>query len=74
HDQEPGRLPASLQGLTRREREVAWLVASGLTNRQIAERMSIAERTVDTHVQRILTKSNCATRVHVAVLVAAGCA
>ncbi|MFI7499878.1 response regulator transcription factor [Streptomyces sp. NPDC049687] len=71
-EQEPGRPEAGLQGLTRREREVALLVASGLTNRQIAERMSIAERTVDTHVQRILAKSHCATRVQVAVLVAAG--
>ena len=72
HEREPDRPVASLQALTRREREVAWLVASGLTNRQIAERMNIAERTVDTHVQRILAKSNCATRVQVAVLVAAG--
>ncbi|MFG2121387.1 LuxR C-terminal-related transcriptional regulator [Streptomyces sp. NPDC048710] len=71
-EQEPARPETSLQSLTRREREVALLVASGLTNRQIAERMSIAERTVDTHVQRILAKSNCATRVQVAVLVAAG--
>lgn len=71
-EREPDRPAASLQALTRREREVAWLVASGMTNRQIAERMNIAERTVDTHVQRILAKSNCATRVQVAVLVAAG--
>ncbi|MEU9168821.1 LuxR C-terminal-related transcriptional regulator [Streptomyces sp. NPDC048420] len=72
HEREPDRPAASLQALTRREREVAWLVASGMTNRQIAERMNIGERTVDTHVQHILAKSNCATRVQVAVLVAAG--
>lgn len=71
-EHEPGRPQAGLQGLTRREGEVAALVASGLTNRQIAARMSIAERTVDTHVQRILAKSHCATRVQVAVLVAVG--
>jgi DNA-binding CsgD family transcriptional regulator len=69
----PGAVRAGvLQALTRREREVAGLLAAGLTNRQIGERMIIAERTVDTHVQRILAKLNCATRVQVAVLVAAG--
>jgi non-specific serine/threonine protein kinase len=55
--------------LTRRERDVARLLSSGLTNRQIGEQMVIAERTVDTHVQRILAKLECATRVQVAVLV-----
>ena len=58
--------------LTRREREVAGLVADGLTNRQIAGRLTIAERTVDTHVQRILAKLGCATRVQVAVLISGG--
>ena len=42
--------------LTRREREVANLVAEGMTNRQIAENLYISERTAQTHVQHILTK------------------
>ena len=59
----------ALQVLTRREREVAELVGTGITNRQIGERITIAERTVDTHVQRILAKLNCSSRVQVAVMV-----
>ena len=56
--------------LTRREREVAALIAEGLTNRQIAERLVISERTADTHVANILGKLGCATRAQVAALVA----
>jgi non-specific serine/threonine protein kinase len=44
------------QGLTRRETEVAGLVAAGLTNREIAERLVLSLRTVETHIDRILTK------------------
>ena len=46
----------SASGLTSREEEVLALVATGLTNRQIAERLVVSERTVDTHVGHILTK------------------
>src|SRR5262249_51445342 len=42
--------------LTHREREIALLVARGLTNRAIATRLVIAERTADTHVSNILGK------------------
>ncbi len=42
--------------LTPRELEVAALVAQGLTNRGIATRLSLSVRTVDTHVDHILTK------------------
>ncbi|SBT88424.1 Predicted ATPase [Streptomyces sp. DI166] len=42
--------------LTRREAEVAALVARGLTNRQIAEELVIAQRTAEGHVERILVK------------------
>ena len=48
--------------LTRREREVALLVAQGLTNRQIAEELSISERTASNHVARILSKSRLRSR------------
>ncbi len=57
--------------LTRREREVAALIARGLTNRQIGARLFIAERTVDTHVGRILAKLGCASRAQVAAIVTA---
>jgi DNA-binding NarL/FixJ family response regulator len=56
--------------LTRREREVAQLIAQGKTNRQIAEELVIALRTVDTHVDHILTKFGFTSRTQVAVLFA----
>ncbi|HEY6072315.1 MAG TPA: LuxR C-terminal-related transcriptional regulator, partial [Anaerolineales bacterium] len=52
--------------LTPREREVVGLIAQGLTNRDIASRLVISERTVDTHVQRILNKLGVNSRVQVA--------
>ncbi len=52
--------------LTRREREVAALVARGLTNRGISEELSISERTVATHVGRILKKLNLRSRAQIA--------
>jgi DNA-binding CsgD family transcriptional regulator len=60
--------------LTRREREVAGLIARGLTNRQIGAQLFIAERTVDTHVGRILDKLGCTSRAQVAAIVTAAAA
>jgi DNA-binding NarL/FixJ family response regulator len=45
-----------MPNLTRREQEVAALLARGLTNREIAGELSIAERTAETHVCNILSK------------------
>jgi DNA-binding NarL/FixJ family response regulator len=56
--------------LTRREQEVAVLVARGLTNRQIAEELIVGERTVDTHVRNILGKLEFDTRAQIAAWVA----
>jgi DNA-binding CsgD family transcriptional regulator len=53
-------------GLTAREREVAALVAAGLTNRQIAGALSIAEETATVHVKRILGKLGFASRAQIA--------
>ncbi|MFI6522722.1 ATP-binding protein [Spirillospora sp. NPDC050679] len=53
--------------LTPREREIAALVAEGLSNRQIAERLVIAKRTVDSHVEHILAKLGAASRTQIAV-------
>jgi non-specific serine/threonine protein kinase len=62
-------LPASAWDvLTAREREVAGLVAQGLTNRDIAGRLVVSKRTVDAHVEHILAKLGFASRVQVAAL------
>ena len=71
---EPGTGPARPQPeplLTRREQEITQLIAAGLTNRQIAERLFIALRTVDTHVVHILAKLGCSNRAQVAALTSA---
>lgn len=51
--------------LTKRELEVALLVAEGLTNRVIARRLGIAEWTVVNHLRRVMRKLGCESRVHV---------
>ena len=53
--------------LTRREREVAGLLAHGLTNREIATQLFIAERTAEHHVEQIRNKLGFHTRSQVAV-------
>jgi predicted ATPase/DNA-binding CsgD family transcriptional regulator len=52
--------------LSQREREVAILVANGLTNRQIAERLFIAERSAEGHLERIRNKLGVRSRTEVA--------
>jgi len=54
-------------GLSAREVEVAHLVGQGLTNRQIAERLSIAERTAEGHVERLRKKLDVRSRREIAV-------
>jgi non-specific serine/threonine protein kinase len=57
---------ADVGPLSRREREVVAMVASGMTNRQIAERLFIAERTAEGHVERIRNKLGFRSRTEVA--------
>lgn len=54
--------------LTKREREIAGLVASGLSNREIATRLFISKRTVDAHVEHIFAKLEISSRVQLTVL------
>jgi DNA-binding CsgD family transcriptional regulator len=58
--------PGTLQALTRRETEVAVLAARGLTNREIAARLFLSVRTVEVHVDHILTKLDFRTRTQLA--------
>jgi DNA-binding CsgD family transcriptional regulator len=58
-------------GLTPREAEVSTHVAQGLTNKQIAALMRISERTVESHVQHILTKLGLTNRTQIAARKAA---
>jgi non-specific serine/threonine protein kinase len=59
--------PAALNALTPRERETAALIAAGLTNREIAAALIIAERTVMRHVEHILSKLDVRSRTQIAV-------
>jgi non-specific serine/threonine protein kinase len=56
--------------LTARELEVARLVAQGMTNREIAGKLVIATRTVETHVAHTLTKLDLSNRVQLAAWIA----
>jgi two-component system response regulator DevR len=60
--------PGPLAGLTDRERTLLELIGEGLTNRQIAQRMYLAEKTVKNYVSRLLGKLGMERRTQVAVL------
>jgi non-specific serine/threonine protein kinase len=55
------------EGLTAREREIAVLVARGLSNRDIAARLVISKRTVDAHVNHIFAKLGISSRVQLTI-------
>lgn len=59
--------PDTVAALTERELEVLTLVASGMSNQDIAEELSISERTARTHVSSILTKLGLASRTQAAL-------
>lgn len=58
--------PSRPVSLTKRQREVAALVAEGLTNRQIAERLNIEERSAEGHLERIRLRLGFTTRSQIA--------
>ncbi|MEU8470051.1 response regulator transcription factor [Streptomyces sp. NPDC029006] len=60
--------PGSLPGLTEREREILALIGEGLTNRQIGQRLYLAEKTVKNHISRLLAKLGVERRVQAAVI------
>ncbi len=65
-DPEEAWRPGPRQALTRRETEVAMLTARGLTNRDIAAQLCLSVRTVEVHVDHILTKLSFRTRTQLA--------
>jgi DNA-binding CsgD family transcriptional regulator len=52
----PARVEATMEALTAREQEILGLLATGLTNREIAQRLILSARTVETHVARVTGK------------------
>jgi DNA-binding NarL/FixJ family response regulator len=66
------RAPAALAELTDREQEVLGLLAEGLRNREIAERLVVSEATVKTHVRHVLEKLRLRNRAEAAAFAARG--
>ena len=50
-------------GLSKRELQIVELVAAGLTNQEISEKLEISKRTVDNHVSNVLNKTATGNRV-----------
>ena len=59
---------SNLQRLSERERQIAYLVARGMKNRDIAQQLSISENTVKRHLQSIFSKTGAKDRLELAVL------
>ena len=65
-EQDPSAHDEPMENLTLREREIALLVARGLSNRQISTELSISERTAANHVAKILKKLGLNSRTQIA--------
>ncbi len=63
-----GPSPAALDDLTEREREVLGLIAQGLSNHEIAEKLFLSEGTVKTHIKRIFYKLDLRDRTQAVIL------
>jgi predicted ATPase/DNA-binding CsgD family transcriptional regulator len=65
-------VPAASAVLTRREHQIAELVADGLSNREIADHLVISKRTVDAHLDHIFSKLGLSSRVQLATWLKSG--
>jgi DNA-binding NarL/FixJ family response regulator len=54
--------PDPFKGLTQREQDIALLVCQGLSNKQIADRLYLSPKTVETHLTRVFAKLDVAAR------------
>src|SRR5262245_31344311 len=68
HDQGPVTAPGLLDALTDREREIAALVATGMSNAEIAEHLTLSPLTVKTHANHAMTKLGVRDRAQLVVL------
>src|SRR5437899_1848743 len=62
----PHRAPAALHGLTARESQIVALIAAGASNKEIADRLAITERTVKAHLTNVFQKLGLSSRLHLA--------
>jgi DNA-binding NarL/FixJ family response regulator len=67
-DRPPPQVPDRLASLTEREREVLVLVASGLSNEDIADRLVVSPHTAKTHVNRAMTKLGAHDRAQLVII------
>jgi DNA-binding CsgD family transcriptional regulator len=56
-------LDGTALGLSERERQVAELVAAGMTNKETAQRLYLSPKTVEAHLSRVYTKLNVRSRM-----------
>jgi DNA-binding CsgD family transcriptional regulator/tetratricopeptide (TPR) repeat protein len=66
------RDPSTLDDLTPQERQIAGLVASGMTNRRIAEQLYLSPRTIDYHLRKVFSKLGLASRTELVRMGVAG--
>jgi len=62
----------ALSALTRREQQVASLVSQGLTNRRIAQRLHVTDKTIEMHLSNIFAKLGVSSRTETAAAVIRG--
>jgi DNA-binding CsgD family transcriptional regulator len=55
--------------LTDREREIVMLIGGGLSNREVAERLTLSVRTVESHIYRAMSKTGTTSRDELAALI-----